>query len=331
MTSTPGHPIRRRRPSTSQGEDADLRDSARGERLQKVLAAAGVGSRRTCEELIADGAVKVNGKVIDELPAWVDPYSDRITVHGRGISLPERPVYVMLFKPERVLSTTSDPGGRKTVAELVKHPSGTRLYPVGRVEFDAQGLVVLTNDGELTRRLTHASFGVTRTLEVLVRGDVTEESVARLARAISAAKPGVRLVDGKAEAPRKAARDPAGRKRAGRVDVEIVDRSDGKSLLRITLLEGRNREVGRVLKESGFPVRKTVHVALGALTLSGLRPGEWRELTREEVRLLRDSTDPARRPAPTPRATGVRRSGRRTKPERPARSKPGRHRPRREE
>lgn len=304
MPSEPSHPIRRR-PKAEDGAPTGLRDSARGDRLQKVLAAAGVGSRRACEELIAEGAVRVNGDVVDTLPAWVDPHEDRITVNGVGIRKPERPVYVMLYKPERVLSTTSDPEGRKTVTDLVRHPGAARLYPVGRVEYDAQGLVLLTNDGELTRKLTHASFGATRTIQCIVKGAVSEADAARLAAEISSARPGVRFVDGRPSPGAKAPKGPTGRRRTGRVTVSVVEVSEGKSVLEITLLEGRNREVERVLKECGFPVRKTIHVAMGDLTLSGVRPGEWRELTRDEVRVLRDAVDATKRsrqaakPAPT--------------------------------
>ena len=162
----------------------DYTDAERGPRLQKVLAAAGIGSRRGCEELIELGDVKVNGQVVKDLPAWVDPQNDRITVAGARIEPAVRNIYIMLFKPRGVITTNDDPEGRRRAIDLVQHPSGTRLFAVGRLDLDSSGLLLLTNDGELANRLTHPRYGVHRTYEVTVRGSLSQDEVKELERGI---------------------------------------------------------------------------------------------------------------------------------------------------
>lgn len=265
-----------------------LRDATRGVRLQKAMADAGVGSRRRCEELIEEGRVRVNGRFVRELPAWVDPTEDEIIVEGRPLRKPGRPMYVMLYKPRGVVGTLADPAGRRTIADLVKHPAAGRLFPVGRLEYDASGLVLLTNDGELTRRLTHARFGIEKVYWATVKGDVAPDALPALEQAIARAKPKPR-----ADAPRKKKTVTKKRRtRQARVKLAIVGREGGKTVLSLTFPEGRNREAAWALGEAGHPVRKLVQVSLGPLRLSAVRMGEWRELKRDEVRALRAAVFP---------------------------------------
>lgn len=254
--------------------DDPLRDKSRGVRLQKFMADAGVASRRTAEELIEEGRVKVGGRTIVDLPVWVDPAHDIVEIDGRRISnVPERPVYVMLHKPRRCVCTVLDPEGRRTVADLVKHPSRARLYPVGRLDFDTAGLVLMTNDGELANRLTHPRYGVHKTYRATVRGRLDEEGVKDL-------EEGVYLAE------RKAGRTD-GAKRTLPVRMRIVSRDQDRTVLELTLREGRNRQVRRMLASVGCPVRRLVRVAMGPVKLKGLRVGEWRDLTKIELGSLK--------------------------------------------
>ncbi len=251
----------------------DLRDASRGERLQKVLAQAGVGSRRRCEELIEAGVVRVNGGVVTQLPVWVNPAVDEIFVENQRITKAERHVYVLVYKPRRYMTTLDDPEGRKTVAELVKHPSGARLYPVGRLDYETLGLLLMTNDGELANRLTHPKHGIRKTYRAVIKGRLAPEDVGKLGK-------GVFLTDqrdGEAD----------GARRAGAVAVRIVKRDRERTIIDITLAEGRNRQIRRMLAGIGHPVRKLTRFTMGPLKLKGLAVGEWRELTRDELGALR--------------------------------------------
>jgi 23S rRNA pseudouridine2605 synthase len=241
----------------------------RGPRLQRVLADAGYGSRRACEELIESGSVKVNGEVVDALPAWVDPTQDRIVVDGKALKPPERHVYIMLFKPRGVVSTNSDPEGRVRAIDLVKHPANPRLYPVGRLDLDSSGLLLLTNDGELANRLTHPRYEVHKGYEVTVGGSLTEEEVAKL-------EAGIFLHD----------RDGDG-KRTRQTQLSIRKRDRSRTMLYMELREGRNRQVRRMLLRVGHPVKKLRRIRMGPLELKGLAVGEWRELTARELQALR--------------------------------------------
>lgn len=275
----PGDPSRARKGgadgSHPPGDTVDgVGGSAGGERLQKVLAAAGVGSRRRCEELIESGAVKVNGRRVDGLPVFVDPAADRVEVGGKALETkPERHVYVMLHKPRHTLTTLEDPEGRRTIADVVKHPSGVRLYPVGRLDFDTMGLLVLTNDGPLANRLTHPRYEVHKTYRAIVKGRVEDEDVAK-------------LEDGIYLALRKEGRT-VGASRTGGAELTVVKRDRNRTILDITLTEGRNRQVRRMLANVGHHVKKLTRTSMGPLRLKGLRLGEWRELTPGEVRSLR--------------------------------------------
>jgi 23S rRNA pseudouridine2605 synthase len=227
-----------------------------GIRLQKVLAQAGLGSRRTCEELIDRRRVRVNGEVA-VLGRRIDPDVDVVEVDGAQIGVKPGLVHLLLHKPPGVITTASDPQGRPTVVDLV--PSEPRVFPVGRLDADSEGLLLLTNDGDLTHRLTHPSFGVDKEYLVEVDGDPSRGSLARL-------RDGVDLDDGRT-APAKVA--------------QLGDR-----LLRITIHEGRNRQVRRMCEAVGHPVRRLVRTRIGPLSDRTLKAGEWRALTQDEVRAL---------------------------------------------
>jgi len=265
-----------------------LKDRSRGVRIQKALADAGVGSRRRCEELIEEGVVRVNGVTVHDLPAWVDPSSDEIFVRGRRVAAPERHVYVMLNKPVRTVSTVDDPEGRKTVTDLVRHPSGARLYPVGRLDYETSGLIVLTNDGELANKLTHPRFSVHKTYRATVKGRIEDEELRKLAR-------GVVLTD---------RRDgkTVGATRTAPVEVRVAYRDNDKTILDITLREGRNRQIRRMFAQIGRPVRKLMRTAMGPLELKSVALGQWRELRAHELAALRRAADNGERArAPKPR------------------------------
>jgi 23S rRNA pseudouridine2605 synthase len=235
-----------------------------GERLQKVLAKAGLGSRRACEELIAAGRVRVNGSVA-ELGARADPESDRIEVDGAPVGVRAGLVHYLLNKPGGVVTTASDPQGRPTVVDLV--PTEPRVFPVGRLDADTEGLLLLTNDGELAHRLTHPSFGVDKEYLAEVEGSPSRGAVRRL-------REGVELEDGPT-APAK---------------VSLV----GDHLVRITIHEGRNRQVRRMCAAVGYPVRRLVRVRVGPISDRRLAPGEWRPLIQAEVRSLEAATAQSR-------------------------------------
>lgn len=230
-----------------------------GEKLQKFLSSAGVASRRHAEVLISQGRVTVNGTVATLGMRVVE--SDIVRVGGVEVG-PQAPRFFMLNKPTGVVTTLDDPQGRPTVATLV--PDDVRVYPVGRLDVDTSGLLLLTNDGELAHRLMHPSFGVTKTYRVLVEGGVSEKSARRLAE-------GIELEDG-ITAPAAA---------------RVVDAGARQSVLELTIHEGRNRQVRRMCDAIGHPVIELVRTAYGPLTLAGLAPGAARPLTDPEIRRLR--------------------------------------------
>ncbi len=227
-----------------------------GERLQKVLARTGIGSRRVCDELIAEGRVTVNGEVA-ELGRRVDAAHDLIEIDGAPISVAEGLVHYLLNKPRGVVTTASDPQGRPTVVSLV--PAEPRVFPVGRLDIDTEGLLLLTNNGELAHRLTHPSFGVEKEYVAEVRGRPSPAVLRTL-------RTGVDLDDGRT-APAK---------------VSLVS----PTVLRVTIHEGRNRQVRRMCEAVGHPVVRLVRVRIGPVTDRRLPPGEWRPLTAKELRGL---------------------------------------------
>lgn len=227
-----------------------------GERLQKVLARAGIGSRRTCEELIADGLVTVNGEVA-ELGRRVDVERDHVEVEGVAVSVRPGLVYYLLNKPAGVVSTAADTHGRPTVVDAV--PAEPRVFPVGRLDADTEGLIILTNDGELTHRLTHPSFGVDKEYLAEVEGQPSRGALRRL-------REGVELDDG-VTAPAQAS---------------LL----APNLLRLVIHEGRNRQVRRMCDAVGHPVVRLVRSRIGPLSDRRLQPGQWRPLDPAEVRAL---------------------------------------------
>lgn len=232
------------------------------ERLQKVLARAGYGSRRACEELIRQGKVRVNG-VVATLGARVDPARDQIEVNGSPLQEPEELVYLLMHKPRGVVSTVRDRHAGRTVLDLVPHRR-TRLFPVGRLDRESEGLLLLTNDGPLAERLLHPSHQVPRRYRVWVRGTVSDEALRRL-------REGVPLDEGMTA--------PA--------EVFLRRVENGSSLLEIVLREGRKRQIRRMAAAVGHPVTRLVRVGMGPLRLGALRAGQVRPLTRGELAALR--------------------------------------------
>ena len=226
------------------------------ERVHKVLARAGVASRRRCEELIAEGRVEVNGVVV-ELGAQLDVSSDIVTIDGAFVPLAPDAVYYVLNKPVGYVTTAHDPQGRPTVVDLV--PPEPRVFPVGRLDLDTEGLLLLTNDGELTHRLTHPSFGIEKEYLAEVEGAPSRSALRRL-------REGVELDDGMT-APAK---------------VALVH----PNVLRLVIHEGRNRQVRRMCAAVGYPVVRLVRVRIGTLVIESLAPGQWRTLDGDEVRAL---------------------------------------------
>jgi len=273
------------------------------ERLQKVLADAGLASRRDCEMLVFEGRVRVNGRTVRELPCWVRPQGDLIEVDGETVEARETPapqarsplrarLYLMLNKPKGVITTAHDPEGRTNVVGMVSRavPPGERVYPVGRLDADSTGLVLLTNDGELTARLTHPRFGVPKTYRVAVAGEATPEAIERL-------KKGMFLATPDSIARSKSGGEGAGARRAAFESVRVLDRRvdrsrGGMTLLSITLREGQNREIRRLLARVGLKVRSLERVAVGDLKLGSLPPGSCRALRAEEVEALRSAAAP---------------------------------------
>lgn len=235
------------------------------ERLQKVMAAAGVASRRECEKLILAGRVQVNGKTVTELGTRVGPKAF-ITVDGKGLR-PTHKRYVLLYKPRGVVTTMKDPQGRRTVADMLSSLR-ERLYPVGRLDYQTEGLLLMTNDGELAQKLMHPSHHVDKTYEVTVKGSVPEEKLDLL-------RMGVPLEDG-LTAPAV-------------VYVKKVDPEKGTTMFTITIHEGRNRQVRRMCDFIGFPVKSLKRIRVANLTLEGLGKGKFRDLTEQELETLLES------------------------------------------
>jgi pseudouridine synthase len=245
------------------------------DRLQKILSQAGVASRRASEQLMLEGRVSVNGSAVRELGTKADPERDDIRVDGRRIKTVERRRYILLNKPAGYVTTRSDPQKRPTVIDLL---AGVReyLYPVGRLDFDSEGLLVLTNDGDLAARLMHPRHEVPRVYEARVLGIPDRHDLERLSRGI--------VIDGR---------------RTGHADVTVSRERSGTATLRITIREGRNRQVRKMCEAIGHPVEKLTRIAIGPIRDPRLRPGQWRDLTAAEIDALRR---PVERPASTSRA-----------------------------
>jgi len=234
------------------------------ERLQKVIARCGVASRRHAEALIERGAVSVNGIVVTTLGTQVDPHRDRVFVHGQPIRTVDRKTYLLLNKPVHYITSRSDPQGRPTVMDLVKEIPES-IYPVGRLDFDSEGLILLTNDGDLASALMHPSREVEKTYHVKISEQLTEAQIAKIARG------GISLPTGKT-APCK---------------IRLLRTTAQYSWMEIVLHEGKNREVRRVMQKMGHPVNKLKRVGYAFLKIGDLAPGKWRMLTPVEVERLR--------------------------------------------
>ena len=252
-------------------------------RLQKILSTAGIASRRTAETLISEGRVTVNGTTVSELGSKADPESDDIRVDGRRVKPAGRRRYILLYKPKGYITTRSDPERRPTVIDLLA-TGGVRdyVYPVGRLDYDSEGLLILTSDGELADQLTHPRHGVGREYHVRVRGVPDERALDRLRKGIS--------LDGERTAPAS-------------VDLhKVIETERGAdAILSMVIYEGRNRQVRRMCEAVGHPVNKLKRVRIGPITDDHIRPGEFRDLDEREVEALRRAV--ARPPSPQPRAS----------------------------
>ena len=233
-------------------------------RLQKLIAGTGIASRRKAETLITSGRVAVNGRVVTELGTKVDPERDHVKVDGKHLSAAQPFVYLMLNKPRNVMSTLDDPGGRTTVKDFL-HGVSVRVFPVGRLDFDSEGLMLLTNNGHLAQALLHPRYHVPKTYLIKVKGVLTDEKIRQLER-------GVRLDEGMTS--------PA--------IVTKVKKAEQNSWLEITIREGRKHQVKRMLESVGHPVIRLMRVKMGPLSLGNLRPGEFRFLTDREANALRE-------------------------------------------
>lgn len=270
---------------------------ARRERLQKIISAAGVASRRLAEELITQGRVQVNGEFVRELGTKADPDRDEIKVDGRRIKEQKRKRYILLYKPRGYVTTRSDPQGRATVMDLLQ---GVKeyVYPVGRLDYDSEGLLLLTNDGDLATRLMHPSHEIEKVYEARVRGVPAAEDLERLARGV--------VLDGKRTAPAK---------------VHVPDRPTKKTesgaeqtFVEIVLREGRQRQVRRMFESIGHPVARLRRIRIGPIVDEQIPIGHWRELDDQEVAKLRRA---AKLPTADGPATKTARSTRAPRPHSP--------------
>jgi len=243
----------------------EKKNDTKKERLNKILAISGITSRRRADELISSGLVTVNGLVEKRVGSKAVWGVDSINVDGHPVPDPPKKIYLLLNKPFGYVSTLHDPEGRPIIRDLVKDVK-ERIYPVGRLDFDSSGLLILTNDGELAFRLMHPKFHIPRTYKVIVEGVISDKSVERL-------KKGVSLDDG----PTNPAR------------VRIIETQQGRSVVRITIFEGRSREIRRMCEAVGHKTLKLTRIGYGNLDLGDLKVGKYRHLKNVEVKALRKS------------------------------------------
>ena len=234
------------------------------QRLQKVLASAGVASRRKCEELILEGVVRVNRKVVDKLPAFVAAERDVITVNGRKIRA-EAKVYFLLNKPKGVVCTNSDPAGRRRAIDIVR--SKGRIFCVGRLDINTTGAIILTNDSELSNRLTHPKYELAKTYEVRIKGRIEGDAIEKL-------KKGTWLSEGK----------------TGRSAVKVLKRGHGESLVQIIIRQGLNRQVRRIMAKVGYKVKALKRTKIGNIGIKGIQVGGFKELSKGQVAYLKKVT-----------------------------------------
>lgn len=234
------------------------------QRLQKILAGAGIGSRRKCEELILDGAVTVNGTVVSELPAFADPAVDDIRVDGERIKQ-QKKVYYLLNKPKGVICTSSDPKGRPKAIDLIDCPQ--RIFCVGRLDADTTGAIILTNDSELTNRLTHPRYELPKTYQVKIRGKMESSDIEKV-------KKGVWLSEGKTE----------------RAAVKVLRKTSDETLLEISIRQGLNRQIRRTFAHLGYKVKALTRTQIGNIVLKGLAVGAYKRLTKAQIAYLKKAT-----------------------------------------
>ena len=244
-----------------------MRDDTAGVRLQKVLSAAGVASRRASEQMILDGRVTVNGATVRTLGTKANPAKDAIKVDGRRIKVDVRDRYIDHYKPKGYVTTRSDPEGRQTVMDLIGE--GAYIYPVGRLDFDSEGLLLMTTDGDLAARLTHPRHEVDKVYEVIVLGVPDPKGLEKLRKGV--------FIDGRRTSP---------------ADVHTgttVKGAKPTTLLTIVIREGRNRQIRKMCRAVGLPVRDLRRIQMGPIGLGRLKPGQWRDLAPDEVRHLKAS------------------------------------------
>ncbi|NLZ92204.1 MAG: rRNA pseudouridine synthase [Clostridiales bacterium] len=232
------------------------------ERLQKYMASCGVASRRKCEEIIAEGRVKVNGVTVREAGLKIQPSKDKVTVDGREIIPANKPVYIMLNKPVGYVSTVRDQFKRPTVLDLLRGVKG-RIYPVGRLDYDSEGLLLLTNDGNLAYGLTHPRHRVDKTYIVVVQGRPSRKEIDRIRKGVE--------IDGRMTSP---------------ADIRVESIQGNKTAFRVVIHEGRNRQVRRMFGAVGYAVVSLKRTSIGKLQLGTLAPGRWRFLEDREVKDL---------------------------------------------
>ena len=273
------------------------------ERLQKIIAAAGIASRRKAEELITAGLVSVNGQTVTELGTKADLQVDHIKVNGRPLAGPERPVYLLLNKPKGYVATVTDPEGRPTVLDLVRGVKA-RVYPVGRLDYLSEGLLLLTNDGELAQKLTHASSHVPKTYLVKVSGKPSEAAISKLRTGLflPAEQAPLKSPEAKQSVPSAKRRSKA--VHTAPVRIRLV-RDSANPWYEITLIEGRNRQIRRMFEQVGHHVEKIKRVRYGPLELD-VEPGTVRHLTADEVHQLKSVANPQRQKDRLPNKAGAR-------------------------
>lgn len=276
------------KPSVKRAHEREESEDTGGLRLQKVMAAAGIGSRRHCEEMILAGRVEVDGRTVKKLGTKVEPTEQAIRVDGELLKTSRAPVYYLINKPDGVVSTNYDPAGRTRVVDLVPQHDHEHLFTVGRLDLSSEGLILVTNDGELANKLTHPRYGVEKTYLALVAGQMPQAEIDKL-------REGVHLAEGVARC----------------VSVHVRKSLPQSTLLEIVLAEGKNREIRRILAKVGHKVLTLKRIAIGDIKLRELKIGEFRRLSREEVKALRN-TKPSRtkrqfrrRPEAAAAGTGV--------------------------